>query len=191
MTYSPRVLVSISGAPGSGKSTLASALAERIGVPRFSRDDLREVLLDSLGADDRPASRRIGRAAFTLISSIAARFAAVSCGVVIESNFRRRVSEPELQPLVTRMPSILLHCQTSSDEIVRRSRERDQRAERHPGHFDRDAITDLIRDLESGRYEPLDLDIPVLRIDTTDGYRPNLDEITRLISADDTVASSD
>ena len=51
-----------------------------------------------------------------------------------------------------------------------------------------DRPEDVIAGLEAGipqdaweRAEPVDIDAPVLRVDTTDGYRPGLDEVAWLI----------
>jgi hypothetical protein len=66
---------------------------------------------------------------------------------------------------------------------VKRYREREERGERHPGHFDREAIVDVVNDLAMGSYEPLDLAIPVVMVETTNGYAPSLDEIGRVIAA--------
>lgn len=49
--------------------------------------------------------------------------------------------------------------------------------ERHAVHLDLDRVPSLRDDLEAGRYEPLDLSVPTLRVDTTDGYAPPIDEI--------------
>ena len=50
---------------------------------------------------------------------------------------------------------------------------------RHPGHFDTDpeTLADLETSLAGDRHLPLDLPIPLLQVDTTDGYSPELGEI--------------
>jgi predicted kinase len=176
-------LVIVSGAPGSGKTPLARSLSQELGLPLFSRDHLKETLLDELSAVDRSASREIGRAAYALLFQSAGTLIDASIGVIVESNFRRGLSESDLRPLVERAPAVLLHCQTSHDETVRRYLHRAANQERHAGHFDEEAAADLIRDLKTASYEPLDLNIPTLVIDTTDGYSPDLLQIGRFVSS--------
>ena len=144
------MLVVVSGAPGSGKPTLARSLSREIGLLLLSRDRLKEVLLDALGAADRAASPEIGRASFALLFEVAGTLLDASVGVIVESNFRRGVSEPELRALTVKAPTVLLHCQTRHDETVHRYAERAARIERHAGHFDSEAISELLRDSKRG-----------------------------------------
>jgi hypothetical protein len=145
--------------------------------PLLARDSLKEVLMDVVGAPDRARSSELGRASFALLYDIVGRLLDASVGAVIESNFQRGRSEPELEPLVSRADAVLLHCETSRAEIERRYVARHAGGERHPGHHDLDALPELLVNLDLGVFEPVQLQIPTLRIDTTNGYRPTEGEI--------------
>ena len=166
------LLVIVSGSPASGKSTLAAQLASDFGLPLFSKDLLKEALFDTLGAADRERSRELSVAAYRLLYTIAARLLSSGLGVVLESNFVRGRSEEEILPLLARSRGVLLHCQVSREEIARRYQRRVVTAERHPGHHDVIAMPEVLAGLDRGIYAPLALDIPMLTLDTTDGYRP-------------------
>lgn len=181
-TWRP-ILVVISGAPGSGKTTLARRLGGALRFPVFTKDGFKETLYDALGADGPIDSSALGRAAVALLAGTAALVLDARVSVVVEANFWRGVSEATLAPLLERADGLLLHCEGDAELIVRRYRERAVRGERHPGHDDLAVIDTLRERLATGLYEPPELPIPLLRIDTTapDGYVPRFEEIVRFV----------
>jgi hypothetical protein len=144
------------------------------------------VLYETLGAPDREESRRLGLASHRLLVRVAQRLlAAPRCaGLVVESNFRRRLSEKDLAPLAERARAVLLHCEGDPEVIVRRYRERAERGERHSGHHDLAAVDAVAAALTTGEYEPLALKIPTLRIDTTtrERYVPSFDDVLAFVT---------
>jgi hypothetical protein len=77
----------------------------------------------------------------------------------------------------------LLHCGDAAGTILRRYEQRIASGGRHPGHFDRDALPRLRQLLAAGAYEPLDLGVPVLRVDTTTAaeYLPDFETIAGFV----------
>jgi predicted kinase len=177
-------LVIVSGPPASGKSSLAEMLGERLRLPVLSRDAIKEPLMDQLGTPAGEGSHLIGGAAYAVLYVILDKLLTAGIGAVAESNFTRGEAERYLQPLVERSSAVQLVCETSASEIVHRYKERDESGDRHPGHESADPATlaDLKRSVRAGQYDPLDLDIPLLRVDSTDGFSPDLDEIARFVA---------
>jgi hypothetical protein len=64
---------------------------------------------------------------------------------------------------------VLVHCHGDPQVIVRRYRERAERGERHPGHHDLLLVETVAAELAGGVYEPLELGVPALPVDTTIG----------------------
>lgn len=175
----PRLVV-VSGAPASGKSTLARHLADALALPLLAKDALKEAIADAMGRPwDVPASQRLGEAAYAVQYNVAAGLLDGGIGVVVESNYRRGVAEAELGRLVERASAArLVHCTAHDDLIRSRYDDRRARGERHLAHLDADRRAALAGDLAMGRFDPVDLGCPCLVVDTEDGYRPPLDEIT-------------
>ena len=48
--------VVVNGPPGSGKTTISADLAERLGLPLFAKDAIKEALADHLGVIDADES---------------------------------------------------------------------------------------------------------------------------------------
>jgi len=179
------VLVIVSGAPSAGKTTLGRTISARLGLPFLSRDELKEALGDELGApDDVPASQRLGQAAYRILFTVATRILEAGGGVVVESNFRRGLSESEIRPLLGLADARLVHCTAASPTVRARYAERHERGDRHPVHLDVQRADALADDLASGRFEPLDLDIPTLVVATDDGYEPGLERVLAFLAAD-------
>jgi predicted kinase len=184
-------LVLVGGAPGSGKSTLARRLAAALGLPLLMKDEFKETLFDTVaaGGPDAEQSAQLGRAAYALLYAVGHRLVDAGVGAVLESNFYRGWAEPELAPLLARACAVQVHCGGDAEVIVRRYRERAERGERHAGHSDVTVIPRLRAYLASGRCDPLDLPIPLLRVDTTVTeerihYVPPFDEILAFAGSD-------
>jgi predicted kinase len=181
-------LVIVSGAPGIGKTTLAAILAQDLQLPLIARDALKEEIADALEPDADGASgispeysSAIGRAAYSILFAVTDRLLDAGVGVIVESNFRRGVSEVWLEPKVAKANTVLVHCEASHELIVERFVGRAGSADRHRVHPDLDRLEVLEQELTARRYEPLELGITTIRVDTSSGYRPALPEILTTI----------
>jgi predicted kinase len=184
MGQTPPPLIIVSGAPGSGKSTLAETLADHLGLPLLARDSLKERIADALDpaadtSEGVPAadSAAIGRAAYEILFAVADQLLDARVGVIVESNFRRGLSEAYLRPHVAKAAAVLVHCEAPPDLIVARFAGRAGSAGRHRVHPDLDRLDTLVEELATGRFEPLELGIATIRVDTSAGYQPALPDI--------------
>ena len=153
-----RWAVIVNGPPGSGKSTTAHRLAAVLRLPVFSKDAVKETLLDELGYASREDSRAIGAASgevvWTLLRdcpapAIVESWLAPHTRDIVRSGLRRAAVERVIE----------VWCSCPLDENRRRYAER----ERHPGHYDAALLPELDEVLRTA--EPLGLG-EVLRVET-------------------------
>lgn len=175
MTDRPLLLI-VNGPPASGKTTLGEKVAAELGIPMFSKDTIKEELYDSLGPVVRKVFRHLGETSMRLMYLSARKTLEAGRPIVIEANFNRGISERDIGALLDLCTPLQLHCDAPTDELVERYEERDDDGQRHPVHEGGGASDALKDELDDGLYEPLELDVPTLQIDTTDGYRPSVAE---------------
>ena len=103
------LFVLVAGWPGSGKSTLAAALAPELGLPLLAKDEIKEALMDALGAPATVAdSQRLGRAAV-----LAMLRAARGCpGAVLDSTWFD-YALPAVTPVTSTRRAAIRNCGAS------------------------------------------------------------------------------
>src|ERR1700683_1010694 len=127
-----RVLL-ITGLAGSGKTTLARRLARRYDTVLLSKEDIKESLLDVLGAGDAAHSRLLSTASFAVLFAIARRHLVAGVDLILEGNFRPREHEALLRS-VPGVHIVQVLCRIGETARLARLAER----ERHAGHSDAD-----------------------------------------------------
>jgi hypothetical protein len=75
--------------PSSSKATVAEALARQLRLPLIAKDEVKEPLYESLGADDLASSGRLGAAAYVLIFALPRTMLAAGVFIIVEANFLR------------------------------------------------------------------------------------------------------
>jgi predicted kinase len=172
-------LIVVSGRPGAGKTTLAHALARAVCCPAICRDEIKEGMVHAHpGFTPGPGDALTVRT-FTTFFAVLDVLIANEVTVVAEAAFRDQGWRPELERLLGRADIRVICCMVDPDVA-------DQRIQRrfNTDVVARSAHADVTRlenskldDRASATFEPLSLDVPTLRVDTTDGYEPVFDEI--------------
>jgi predicted kinase len=165
-------LVIVAGAPGAGKTTLAHELGRALALPVITKDDVKEALAEPFATGDREWSKQLGAAAYSVYFVVAERILAAGQGLVLDSNFRRGISEEPLRKLANLAPTVVIVCRTP--KARERYAERAARG-RHRVHVDDAVLKEWKGD---DAVFLIDIGAPRLVVDTTDGYAPDLDRIT-------------
>ena len=177
------LLVIITGPPGAGKTTIARELGQRLSLPVLHKDQIKEAIVDEIGAEDIAASELAGRATYGALYASADALLKAGVSVILESNFLRGMSENALRPLVSRASrAVVVQCEAPVATVVERYRARIGR--RHRAHFDSERIADIERAALEAAHHGLELAAELIRVDTSGpDPRPTVAEIAEAIRA--------
>lgn len=149
----------VSGAPGVGKSTLAEPLAQRLSLPLFAKDALKETLYDHIpAAAERAAwSKILGGAAMELLWKLAS----LAPAAVLEANFRPSSDYERGKLAALGGPLVEVHCRCPPQLAAQRYAAR--HVGRHPTHVSAEISLEVLAEFERSVTNG-----PVIEVDTTE-----------------------
>lgn len=174
----------ITGRPGSGKTTLSKKLSDLLHMPMLSRDKLKEGLVNTLGIGHNKLPEETNRNVTEFFFSATQMFLKANISVVIEAAFQQKIWI-EVVPHWSKL-SQLQFVICVADPMLCEKRHLD-RGLKDPSreYYHGDESVKIFR--ETGKisapkpYLPPLFNFPTIRVDTTDGYAPNLAEIEKFI----------
>jgi len=176
-TPKPKLIV-VCGLPATGKSSLAEELRDALGWPLFAKDQFKELLYDSTDQGEdaytRETSTIVGKQSIALLLMVARQLLKANVSCIIEANFLPDLAPDDLNPLLAIAEGRQVHCSIHGDLVLERYRNRAQAGERHPVHVDEGTEEELTYRIETGGGDPLPLDVPLLKVDSTDGWNPGI-----------------
>ena len=178
----PRLVV-VTGAPGTGKTTLATRLSRELGLPLLTKDAVKEAMMEALPVPDREASMQLGAAAFRVLFTLTRSLLDAGVGHVLEGPFTHPQADGELGELGQRARTVLIHCVAPAELVVARYRDRFESGQRLPGHFDGAVLDGLAARVQAGEFDPPHISVRKLIVDTSNGYRPTIDQIVATLEA--------
>ncbi len=166
-------LIITTGRPAAGKSTLAKWLSKELGIPFFSKDNVREILFDSLGWKDRKWTQTLGRASIDIMFYLAEMQFEAGCSVILDNSFDPSLSVPRFQELKTNydIETIQIVCNSDQETLFYRFKERAETGNRHPGHGDNDVLDELRAHLAKEKSLVMSIGGSIIEVDTTDFSR--------------------
>ncbi|MEZ4553569.1 MAG: AAA family ATPase [Dehalococcoidia bacterium] len=173
------LLILVNGRPATGKSGIAAQLSEALDVALFTKDEVKELLGDVLGAPDREAAHALGEASIALIFQHAEAVLATGAPAMVECPLIPEFTVPILRGIEERTGCRLLQLFLVANPAVIVERYRNR--ERSEVHFDAEALRELERSLAEESIPPVPVSGATWTIDTTDFRSVEVDALAERI----------
>ncbi|MEG0774865.1 AAA family ATPase [Clostridium sp.] len=174
------LMIIVSGASATGKTTLSKNLGERFNLPVINKDEIKEVLFDTIGIKDTEWAMKLGVASFELTFFFVEKLLQTGKSFIVEGNFDNRYSTKSFIDIKSRYnyKTLQIYCHAKEEVLYERYISRDNSGNRHPGHIRLiSGFEDYKNTINS---KPFKLDIEGstnIDIDTTKFENMNLQEI--------------
>ena len=180
---SPPLLILVTGLPGTGKTSVGRTLSKHLHIPFLSKDAVKERIFDALGWKDKAWSLRVSEASHRILDYIVEEELEASRSLILESNFKPEIDSARFREFQRRFGFVTVQvlCWAAGDVLFNRYWAR-QQTDRHPGHIEAATPEEQRRDLALGKCKPLQIDGPVIELDTTDFANVDYSTLTQAIS---------
>lgn len=101
---------------------------------------------------------------------------------VAEAAFQDRLWRPNLKPLLSVAEIRVVHCMVGADVAWARIQRRWEENPLRRAHGTHPPADTAAHGRSHDAFVPVAVDVPWLEVDTTDGYRPGLDEVVAFIN---------
>jgi len=173
------ILVILTGLPCTGKTYIGKQLAAQSGILFIHKDGIKECLFSALGWSDRAWSRKLGGASYDLMFYLAGQQLAARGSLIMEANFYPELHTKRFQELIQEYPCRIIQLQlTAEPEVLyERFKSRWESGIRHPGHVDEQTFEEIHTILENNPQSPMDLPGIYRKVDTTDFWKVDIQEL--------------
>lgn len=179
------MLIIIYGPPCTGKTTIAGKISREFSLPFISKDQIKEILFDSLGTKDRQWSKKLGYSSIMILFNFIENLISKNISLVAEDVFKHpsdRQRFLELKEKYNCFP-VEIRCKTKGSVLIQRFKQRSLSGNRHPGHVDHTNLDEFQENLLTGENDFLNLGGLTLDIDTIDFDKIDYQSIFRSIKS--------
>lgn len=175
----------VTGRPGAGKTTFAKEFARAAFLPVASRDELKEGYVHTQGRPHKELPAEANRIVTDLFFDTIGFLLDGGISLVAEAAFQHPVWSARLTPLLDKARTHVMICSPGDDGRAALDRFLQRGLEgRGREYFHGDKGVAMARqgmEPAVSPYEELRLDVPTWRIDTSQGYRPGIEQLIKAV----------
>ena len=193
----------LQGGPATGKTTLGKKIAKEFQFPYFSKDNIKELIFDFIGLPTTPAllndntsqntsydenegklsGMKMDEASVAILFQLIEAHIQVKKSCIIDGTFDEIHSSTfkKLKSKYFFFP-IQIYCYAELDVLSKRYKERAEKRERHPGHFDNLLLQSFLEDPSRYDLRPIDIEGAMFSINTTNHTSKDYDKLIDSIS---------
>lgn len=184
-------LIVVGGPPGSGKTTLAHEIAAALGCPAICRDEIKQGMAHATPGFAAGPGDELTRRTLPVFFGVLELLLKAGVTTVAEAAFQDHVWRPQLEPLATAARIRLIHCAVAPDVAFARTQRRRRDDPLRRTHADPGPDQAAGHEAAHRAFRRVSLDVPMLDVDTTDGYRPPFGQILDFVTGGALVPSPD
>jgi cytidylate kinase len=131
------LIIIITGASATGKTVLSKTLANKLKLPLINKDEIKELLFESIGTKDEEWAIKLGVTSFELTYLITEKLCQTGNTFIVEGNFENKFASKVFTSIKEKYNYKVLHifCYAQVELLYDRYAKRDNSGERHPGHI--------------------------------------------------------
>jgi predicted kinase len=175
-------LVVVSGPLGSGKTTLAHEIARAVGCPAICRDEIKEGMVHATPGFVPALGDELTRRTLPVFFAVLELLLSAGVTTVAEAAFQDHVWRPRLEPLRGLAEFRIVHCAVDAGTAFRRNLLRREQSPLRLAHADPGPGDAAEHARRHAAFHRVSMAAPWIEVDTTDGYRPGLEEIVTFVS---------
>lgn len=174
-------IIIVTGELAAGKTSYGKKISEKLGIPFFSKDAIKEILYDSLDCSNLnyESKKKLGATSYSIFYYIIEEQLKVEKPLIVESNFVKE-SVPIMKKLLKKYgyKSITIRFEGDLKVLHKRFLEREYSTERHLGLIANGVFNEFKNFEQTAiKSKEFKIDDNEILVDTTDFSKVDFDEI--------------
>jgi len=176
------MIILIQGPPGSGKSRIGTYLSSLISAPFYSKDEVKEVLFDSLGTRDSEWSKKLAVCSNQILFKHIGKAVALSKDLIVETNISLESDIEIVTKLFQGHSEALteIYLTARKEILLDRVKRRWDSGSRHLGHADNERLHEIETYIADFISQPIRLGHRIIEFDSSEMTTEELEEKIKL-----------